>query len=173
MFLLYIDQLCRKYFFPLRRWIWYRRVCLEVGWRLPELGTMRCPPWLLKEPCAVHEGSRVRAKLWFRRFMVSLFSSRDCVNCNGKVTRGSASVSMSSKVDLAPVELTVLWRLYERTLFHFTGCILLLNLLCLIFFIFIIIIFNWLDLILYMYFIKLCSIVFFFFFYKMMAEKLA
>lgn len=45
----------------------------------PELGTIRCPPWLLKDPWAVQDGSRLRARLWFRRFMVSLLSSSDWV----------------------------------------------------------------------------------------------
>lgn len=43
---------------------------------IPELGTMRWPPWLLKEPWAVQEGSRVRARLWLRRFIVSLLSNK-------------------------------------------------------------------------------------------------
>lgn len=45
----------------------------------PELGTIRCPPWLLKDPWAVQDGSRLRARLWFRRFMVSLLSSSEWV----------------------------------------------------------------------------------------------
>lgn len=48
---------------------------------VPEFGTMRCPPWELKEPRAVQDGSRVRSSVWVwvrRPMVLSLLSSRQC-----------------------------------------------------------------------------------------------
>lgn len=55
--------------------------CCLLKWHInlhwPEFGMIRCPPSALKEPKAVHEGSRDRARVCVRRLMVSL-SRRAC-----------------------------------------------------------------------------------------------
>lgn len=48
---------------------------------VPELGTMRWPPWELKEPSAVQDGSLVRSNVWVcvrRPIVLSPLSRRQC-----------------------------------------------------------------------------------------------
>lgn len=54
---------------------------LSLSVTVPELGTIRCPPWELKEPKAVQEGSLVRSNVWVcvrRPIVLSLLSRRQC-----------------------------------------------------------------------------------------------
>lgn len=54
---------------------------LSLSGGVPELGTMRCPPWELMEPSAVQDGSRERSNVWVcvrRPIVQSLLSRRQC-----------------------------------------------------------------------------------------------
>ena len=58
-----------------------RRRFLSLSGGVPELGTMRCPPWELKEPRALQDGSLVRSSVWVcvrRPIVLSLLSRRQC-----------------------------------------------------------------------------------------------
>lgn len=57
------------------------KLLLSLSVTVPELGTIRCPPWELKEPKAVQEGSLVRSNVWVcvrRPIVLSLLSRRQC-----------------------------------------------------------------------------------------------
>lgn len=63
---------------------------------VPELGTMRWPPWELKEPSAVQDGSLVRSRVWVwvrRPMVLSLPSSRQCGSLGDSLEENSPARS--------------------------------------------------------------------------------